>query len=119
MRKKMKKTISNYLKKLLVAALFGSLSQLSWAGSSQGTITNILQMSAGILIFAAGPMNGRAACSTIGNEWAIDVNTSGGRAFQASLLMAFAMGKTIYVAGTGACSAWGDREAPSHFQILN
>jgi len=99
----------NQIFKLCMAALL--VINSSFAGTSNGVVTRISNIDSGIFVFEAGTMNSRIGCSVVGNEWAIDVNTAAGRAMQATVMLAYSMGKTIYVQGKGACTAWSDRES--------
>jgi hypothetical protein len=83
------------------------------AGEGSGKITQIMPGATnGAVLFTTEIHSNKPACSTQGNEWALSVNTEGGRAMYAALLQAAATGQRIWVTGKNDCSVWGDREAP-------
>jgi hypothetical protein len=83
------------------------------AGEGSGRITQIMPGATnGAVLFTTEIHSNKPACSTQGNEWALSVNTEGGRAMYAALLQAAATGQRIWVTGKNDCSVWGDREAP-------
>jgi hypothetical protein len=106
------------LLKALMLAL--TLSQTSaWAaGSSVGPITVLFVHHGDLLVFAAGANSGKPACSVIGDEWSVNVSTPTGKAMLAVLLSAQAQGKSVAVGGSGACTAWLDRETPVWIRLL-
>jgi hypothetical protein len=63
------------------------------------------------------PQCGGAAA--VWTQWVIDLKTPGGRAAYATVLQAYALGKTVAVEGTGDCAAWGDRESVQYLYISN
>ena len=96
------------------------------SGSSSGQVTGILVVSApwaapspssDVAVFSAGSHSGKPACSVIGDDWSISLTTPSGRAMYALILSAQAQGKSVNVAGSNTCSAWGDRETPVWIQL--
>lgn len=59
-----------------------------------------------------GGHTSKPACSA--DSWALSLSTHSGRAMYALLLSAQSQGKQVWVHGTGACAAWGDREEPQY-----
>lgn len=88
------------------------------AGTSTGPIAMIMAHVGDIVIFDAGSHQGKPACHTVGEQWALSLATPTGRAMYALLLSAQIQGKSVSVTGSGTCSAWGDRESPL-FIIIN
>lgn len=101
---------------LLLPALAGVVS--AQAGQSEGPVGGPLVIGTGVFIFDAGPHD-KPACSTVGDDWAVDLTTAGGKAVQALVLTAFALGKTVHVVGKGVCDVWADRETPNYLYIVN
>lgn len=102
---------------VLLAAIMGSGS--SWAGTSQGLVTNIFIHSPGVLMFKAGTINGTPVCNT-NNQWAISLATPEGKPMLAVLLSAQSQGKQVIVAGySNTCRDWGDRELPSYIILVD
>ena len=87
------------------------------AGSSAGPVTTVYAYSGDVAMFAAGTHQGKPACSTAAEDWAFTLTTPTGKAMLALLISAQAQGKAVTVGGTGACSAWSDREAPLYIVI--
>jgi hypothetical protein len=81
------------------------------AGTGNGIPFNVVVESSGVAIFnLPGTHAGNPTCSTSG-RWAFVANTPAGQGMLATLLTAYGSGKTIFVNGTGDCSAWPDSEA--------
>lgn len=59
---------------------------------------------------------GTPACN-VNQEYAVRVNTPAGRSIQQQVQLAIALGKAVFVAGDGTCSAWGDRETVAYVYI--
>lgn len=96
---------------LLMCAL--GITANATAGEGGGRITKLMPgLNAGAVIFTTETHTNKPACSTQANDWALSVNTEGGRAMYALLLSAASTGKTINVVGKNDCSVWADREAP-------
>jgi hypothetical protein len=105
--------------RLAIAALsFLVLVDSANAGSSSGIVAVIYAHEGDVVMFVACSHQGRPACSTIGNDWAISLATPTGKAMYAMLLSAQAQGKPVNVVGTDTCSAYGDREAPRYISVL-
>ncbi len=91
---------------------------LSFAGTGGGKVRHIMLHvgagEAGVLFFKTEYNSNKAACSTAdgGTHWAVSLDTGLGRAMYSLLLAAQAQQKTVYVAGSGDCASWGDRERP-------
>ena len=103
---------------LVLFLLFG-FANSAGAGTSGGLVVKIYVHVQDIVIFQAGVHEGKPSCSRIGDEWAFSLTTPTGKAMYALLLMANAQGKTISVQGTGACTAWADRETPLYIVLSN
>ncbi|MBI3560770.1 MAG: hypothetical protein HY080_03545 [Gammaproteobacteria bacterium] len=80
------------------------------ASGSTGTVDAMTAHTGDAILFSAGTHTGKPTCSTAGEEWAITLSTSAGKAMYALLLSAQAQGKTVTVVGAGSCSVWPDRE---------
>ena len=94
---------------------FSAIAQPSWAGNQQGTISQITYSTGGIAYFTlSGSPASMAGCATA-QRWAIVVTAPAGQAALAILLSAQAQGKTINIAGTGACDVWPDSETIGFF----
>lgn len=87
-----------------------AFSAAALAGSANGFVRRVLVHSPGVVMFDVGAHNSRPACSTVGNEWAFNLDKPRGRAMYALLLSATNLDIPVGVQGTGKCSAWGDRE---------
>ena len=98
--------------RFLACAALCAVTSLAHAGTSSGLVTVLYVHSGDAVMFGAGPINNRLACSIAGDEWAFSLTTPTGRAMYALLLSAQAQGKAISVKGNGQCSAWQDREEP-------
>jgi len=72
--------------------------------ASAGLITHTISFPAGQFIFSQNGARTSAPSCAFQGRWAVDVSTAGGQAAQANVLTAFAMGKPVYVTGTGTCS---------------
>jgi hypothetical protein len=77
-------------------------------GTGSGTVTFLLGVSSGHLLFGTSASASRPACATDG--WAFDVSTAGGKLMAALLVSAQASGKQVNVVGTGACDVYPARE---------
>jgi hypothetical protein len=100
--------------------VFGCGASLA-VGSSAGAVSQPLTLGSdpGVFIFTAGPHTSKPACSTVGNDWAVNLTTPAGRSQQALVMLAYAMGKSVGVAGKGVCDAWSDRETPGYLWIID
>jgi len=87
------------------------------SNSSPGNIVGITSERTGALLFnQTGSRTSRPSCSTV-DRWAIDTSTLAGQSMAGVLLTAFSQNKTIFVYGTGNCSAWADTETVEYFTI--
>lgn len=98
-------------------AFFGCVTPQAIAGDSSGQVASLTVLGhphnvVHFQIGQPGNHNNKPACSTWGEEWALSLATEGGRAQYAMLLSAVMSGRSVNVAGTNACIAWGDRETP-------
>lgn len=78
-----------------------------------GTITEIWAIGNGALLFnVTVSRTTPPACSGAGSDhrFAIDASTTAGQALASSLLLAYSLGKQVFVAGTGSCTIWSDVE---------
>ena len=101
----------------VVIALVSFMSASAVAGDSSGKVTHLMAYSGNVVMFAAGQHNNPPPCSTVGNHWALSLNSETGKAMYAMLLSAAAQGHTVNVFGENACSAWGDRESPMYMWV--
>jgi hypothetical protein len=86
--------------------------------SAPGPISNILSNSSGRLFFEIGGARaGQPACAIHG-RWVMDTTSPAGQSMAATLLSAFGLGKSVFVAGTGECGLWGDTESVDYLQIM-
>jgi hypothetical protein len=108
------------MNKLFAALLSVFACGSAFAGQSYGTVTTPLSNEQGAFFFSAGSATGKPACAvqTLG-YWAVNTTTAGGKAMAATVLAAYANGKTIQVAGKGVCDVWNDRESVSWLYIVN
>lgn len=112
--------------KLLSSVLLALITCGTIAGESTGTISKIfiakenstVGSTSGAVMFSAGPHTNKPACSNVGDDWAIPLETEAGRAMYSLLLTASTTGKSIHVSGTGSCGGWPDREEPNSIQII-
>lgn len=101
---------------VLLAGALVSLPVLA-AGNSTGYVQGLLAHEPGRIMFRAGTHTEKPACSTVGDQWAIDATTQGGRQMVNVLMLAAALNKTVTVHGSGSCTAWGDRESPLYLYM--
>lgn len=107
----------------MAAISLAVMSPTAFAGSSSGQVVGLSVLGGpyNVVYFQIGqPGNhtNKPACSTWGEEWALSLNSEGGRAQYAMLLSALMSGKSVNVAGTNQCTAWGDRETPESITIF-
>jgi hypothetical protein len=101
-----------------VLAVAGLASPAAASSSQSGTISTILPLRNGIVLFNhSGARTATPACHTIAGRWAIDASTTAGQAALSVLMSAYLAGKKIAVLGQGNCSTHGDTEAVEHFVI--
>jgi hypothetical protein len=111
---------TNQLMNILTMASLGmALASNALAGASSGPVTALLVHEPSVVMFEAGPHTAKPACSTVGNQWALSLNSPAGKAMYALLLMAQATGKQVAVQGSGGCTSWGDRETPTYLYLVN
>ena len=99
----------------LIAMLAGILLAAGPAladGSATGTVLLLQPHNPDVVIFNVGTHGNKPACSSVGDQWALSLSSSAGRAMYALLLAASMQGQTVHVQGTGLCDAWPDRESP-------
>ena len=97
---------------ILFGMIFLQASSLVFAGSGTGKVTRIGVRQPDVVIFTTETHINMPACSTVGNDWALSLNTENGKAMYAFLLSVVAQGKSVSVTGTNECQAWADRETP-------
>lgn len=108
--------MTKHLLKLTTAAIALLSCATATAGGGTGKVVMLMAHSNDVAIFALDGAHGdKPACSS--DQWALSLATQGGRAMYALLMGAQAQGKPVVVFGTGACGAWGDREAPSYIYM--
>ena len=93
---------------------------ISVAGSAApGPLSDVYVMSNGkAIIYTTGSRSSPPACATQVPRFAIDATTPTGKAQLATLLTAFASGKTVEFSGTGTCGNWGDTESVDYLRVL-
>lgn len=107
------------MKKTLVSLALAALCSVAGAGQATGTIDNTYSHANGaVLVTLTAAPTGAPSCA-LANRFAIDTNTAGGRAMFQSVITAAAMGKSVTLNGTGACSVWGDAETVSWVYVVN
>jgi hypothetical protein len=119
--------MKNLFLNLLVAITTFATPILALASSSNGLILNpMTPASQSVAMFGVGAPSAlsgvRPACGSATpawTQWVIDLRTPGGRAAYATVLLAFSLGKTVAVEGTGTCDVWGDRESVNYLFISN
>lgn len=97
---------------VMVAALMLMGSEEGLCGEqTDGAVTGLLPSQASFSFIASGARSSSPVCATAANYWSVDLSTAQGQAISASVVTAFATGKTINVCGTGSCSTSApDRE---------
>jgi hypothetical protein len=107
------------MKKLIL-----SLSILaSFAAHAAGTVTGVVTGTTGgvsgeVYIQSGGTASGTPSCATSNpGRFGIDGTSAGGAAMLREINMAIALGKTIVLTGTGACTLTGNVENLSYFSI--
>lgn len=103
------------LKALVTTAslAFSFMTASAYAGTQTGTVANVSVDNNGgpYVFFMSGTHSGQPACAQDG-YWAInDISTDSAKAMLATILTAYALGRQVYVNGTGACSGGYAREA--------
>ncbi len=99
-------------------AVAGLASPAAASSSQSGTISTILPLRNGIVLFNhSGARSATPACHTIPGRWALDASTTAGQASLSVLMSAYLAGKRIAILGQGNCSSHGDTEAVEHFVI--
>jgi hypothetical protein len=90
------------------------------AGQQVGSIVDIRVSSLSLAnpthVQVDGAYQNRPACAVVG-FWAIDSDTSAGKSFLATLMLAKAQGKQVTLAGSGTCSLRSDMETIVQIQI--
>ena len=99
---------------ILITSMFSAHA----AGVSTGTVGAVLAGEGPVVFFHSGTHQNKPACSTVGDDWAINLATPGGKALHATLLTAYALKKSIYVSGKGVCDAWSDRETVNYLYTM-
>lgn len=102
--------------KFLTLALTALLSTNVFAGGSSGIPSSLYSHQENIFIFNAGNHANPPSCATSG-EWAISLSTPTGRSMQATIMLAYALNKSVDVKGAGDCGDWGDRERPAFVHL--
>jgi hypothetical protein len=108
------KIMIGFKKTCLVAQVIAALA----LGSSQAIASNgtgllgfvLVLQNPNVAIIETPVTTDAAACASVANQWAIDIDTSVGKSILAILLTAKATGTPVRVVGTGACTYTGDRE---------
>lgn len=107
------------MKKLILSllALF-SFSAMA-AGSVSGTVTDYVPaVSGSISVRTAGTATGQPGCASGNPGWfIIDTSTEGGRQMATSIRFAFALGRTVTLVGTNACTTTGTSENLSYMGV--
>ena len=98
----------NVIVTVFLMVLIGSNEAFA-VGSSVGSVSP-LYVQGNKAFFTAGTHNEKPACSTVGDEWAIDISSESGKAVYAMLLTAYSLNSEVIVYGTGKCTVWIDRE---------
>ena len=112
----------NWIRKAVVVVsvlVMGSVGSNASAGNATGVVSGITVQN-GIMVFsiAAGHAS-PPACIDSAQRWAFDANTAAGQVMAATVLTNYALGKIMFVAGTGACTAWPGSETVSYLIITN
>ena len=107
---------------LALASLFLSATLLpnaAQAGYGAGLVTIPIFMPDGkVFVTPSTPLTSPAACNTT-NRFVIDSTTAGGKSMVAALLMAKAMGSTVFFAGTTFCTLFQNAEDLTYIQVTN
>ena len=51
-------------------------------------------------------------------RWGIDTTAAAGQSMAATVLSAYALGKSVVVEGTAECGVWGDTETANYVEVL-
>ena len=111
------KKITKFL--LLIAGLSTQF-QVS-AGDFTGTISDISSgknLGTNLIIAVDGQVNNKETCNS-NSYWDFSVNTSdvGANTTASLILMAFASGKEVIIAGSGSCANWHNIEDILNFRV--
>lgn len=104
---------------LLLAGL--SIPFSVYAGDFTGTISDISSgqnLDTNLIIAVNGQVNNKEACNN-NNYWDFSINTEdpGASTTVSLILLAFASGKEVVIAGTGSCANWSNIEDISNFRV--
>lgn len=106
---------------LLIAAIT-LLGNAIAAGMSEGPVRHLEIYYQALILKVGDPINhlNKPSCSTVGDDWVIDLTTDGGKAMYALLLTTYNSGEEVYVYGSGACAGpLSDREQAIQVLIRN
>lgn len=108
---------------VLAAAAATTLASPSLASFAPGGyITQVTPQNTGVMFVTVDDARATPAPSCGAGQpmrWAIDTTNSAGQAMAAAALTAFAQHKQVFIAGTEACTSWGDTENISYFNVAS
>ena len=87
-------------------------------GSYSGPVSHILSHRQGRLFFEVGGTRYLPPSCAIHPRWVIDTTMAAGQSVAATVLSAYALGKSVVVEGTAECGVWGDTETANYVEVL-
>ena len=107
--------------RLVLAVIISCASLCAHAGTAGPVkLKNLFFMPNGVVIaYTDGPRSSPPPCATESARFALDANTSAGKARLAGLLTAYTSGKSVNIWGTASCTAWGDTESIDFFSTVD
>jgi len=113
------------MKRLILIAtltvMLAAIGSVAFAGSAgPTTISTVHFMDSGVVLFYIDANHNDApACASYGPRFAINGTTAGGKVQLSGLLASYAMGKKIFIYGTGDCVAYSGTETVSYFYTID
>lgn len=106
---------------ITIASALASVSTAHASLAQTGTVYQITTTDTGVVYFwQRGTRNAQPACSaSFPGRWAFNATTPAGQSMLALLMSANASGKSVVVAGKGACDVAGDTESVSYIYIAD
>lgn len=107
------------MRKLMMALVILSAIPAIASTSAIATVSNLHFMPGGPVLFNTSVARADVPPCAAGltTRWAIDTNTSAGKAQLAGLLTAHSTGKKVSVIGTNNCDVWADTESVSYLVV--
>lgn len=86
--------------------------------STGGVISHVLVLGGKVFFDMSGSRSTVPSCATIPGRWVFDASNPSGQAMMSAMLTMEARGVRVAVAGTGACTDWGDTESVNYIEEL-